>query len=269
VKALLNLDGVVVFTYHGLKPSGRLYVAPEERKYWISRAQISEQLDLIRCNGYGVAPLTELWRRSTTPDRRKNRIAITFDDGLVSQYEIAYPLLLEAGARADFFVNTANIGRPGFLNWRQIKEMQDGGMSFHSHSHNHVYLSWLSTRDLLRQLVNSKLLLEQRLGRGAEFLSVPYGDLNGEIIEAAQRVGYRAICNSRSWPAQPGSRLVSRVVIYKHTGPDDFQRLLLGDVFCYAARAAREIFMYLPKRLLLPFRPSAPPGGNSAPWGNN
>ena len=52
------------------------------------------------------------------------------------------PLLVEAslglgeaaGARAEFFINTATIGQPGYLTWGQVAEMHRAGMSFQSRS---------------------------------------------------------------------------------------------------------------------------------------
>ena len=54
----------------------------------------------------------------------------TFDDGRATDYEVAFPLLLAAGVRAEFFVNTATIERAGHLTWSQIMEMHRAGMSF-------------------------------------------------------------------------------------------------------------------------------------------
>ena len=71
---------------------------------------------------------------------------------------------LEAGKQADFFISTATVGQRGFLNWQQITDMHRAGMSFHSHSHNHVNLARLPVCVLEQQLRKSKQLLEDRLG---------------------------------------------------------------------------------------------------------
>ena len=270
----VRLAGVPIFLYHGLTNSEEAAAPARERNYWIRGARFKEHLDQIRQSGYRVWPLEELWHEGRgTPSTSASqgnrwqapRVALTFDDGLTSAYEIAYPLLLEAGIRADFFVNTASIGKPGFLSWAQIIEMQRAGMSFQSHGHDHVYLTWLPASVLEGQLRDSKRILENQLGKPVDFLSVPYGDLNGRVTHVARYQGYRAVCGSWSWPARLGAPVVGRVAVNRRTTIGDFRRLLTGSPIPYVARAARACLIYFPKRLLLRFRPSPPPSGYVAP----
>src|SRR4051812_3351072 len=53
----------------------------------------------------------------------KSGVIFTFDDGHVSNYDAAFPALAAAGARADFFVNPAQVGTPGYASWTQLREM--------------------------------------------------------------------------------------------------------------------------------------------------
>ena len=270
----VRLGGVPVFLYHGLTSAQEFAAPSRERDYWILAARFKEHLDQIRQSGYRAWLLEELWhvgrRTPSTSATQGNgwqapRVALTFDDGLTSAYEIAYPLLLEAGMRADFFVNTASIGKPGFLSWAQILEMHGAGMSFQSHSHHHLYLTWLPASTLQEQLRCSKRILEDQLGQPVDFLSVPFGDLNGRVLEAARDLGYRAVCSSWSWTARLGAPVVGRVVMHSRTTVGDFRRFLTGSPVPYLARATRGCLMYFPKRLLLRFRPSPPPSGYLAP----
>jgi peptidoglycan/xylan/chitin deacetylase (PgdA/CDA1 family) len=263
----LRLRGVPVFVYHGLARSVAIDAPPREQKYWLSRGVFREHLDQIRSRGYQVRRLGELGSEDTATPWRASTAVLTFDDGLASAYEIAYPLLLEAAVRAEFFVNTATIDKPGFLSWAQIDEMQRAGMSFQSHSHDHVYLTWLAAGALEQQLRRSKQILEDRLGQRVDFLSAPYGDLDSQVVKVSQQEGYMAVCNSWSWPARPGSRVVSRVGIDRHTTPRDFGRLLTGSPIGYIPRAARACLIYAPKRLVLRFRPSPPPLGYESSLG--
>ncbi len=253
IRGWLGLGGTPVFLYHGLT----LLLAPEcpvrERKYWVSAAQFRDHLACISRETHEAVLLHELWDSTDGSKRQKLPVALTFDDGNRSDYEITFPLLLEAGLQAEFFVNTATVGRKGFLSWQQIGVMQRSGMSFQSHSHDHVYLSRLASRETERQLRLSKQILEARLGREVEFVAAPYGDLSAEVIKIAMQVGYRAVCTSWSWPAQPGAHLVNRAVVYSNTSPRAYEGLLAGRPASYAISAARGAVMFLPKRMLLRF----------------
>jgi len=245
----LRLRGTPVFLYHGLTSSLVPDCPLRERRYWVAPSQFLKHLDCASAEGRRVALLSELWDSENVLTRENPLTALTFDDGHISNYEIAFPLLIGAGVRAEFFVNTANIGTKGFLSWQQVTEMQRAGMSFQSHSHDHVDLVRLRPWEKQHQLKHSKQTLEDRLGRKVEFLAVPFGRLCAEISRIAIETGYRSVCTSRSWPARPGARLLNRVVVYGHTSQNGFRKLLLGNPVSYAIRAVRAAALSLPKHL--------------------
>src|SRR5258708_22216916 len=192
-------------------------------RYSVAAESFGEHLSLIR-NDYQVFPLGQFWGGSAGSE--KPSVVITFDDGCDSDYRFAFSMLQSAGATASFFVNTSNIGRPGYLNWGQIREMQHFGMSFQSHSHDHVYLTRLSSHEVVVQLTRSKLILQDRLGQSVDFLAAPYGDLNQGVLTAASEAGYHAVCSSHNWPALQGSRVIPRVALYRKTALAGFLHLL-------------------------------------------
>jgi peptidoglycan/xylan/chitin deacetylase (PgdA/CDA1 family) len=257
----LRLAGTPVFLYHGLTNLAVPECPRRERKYWVSAVHFRDQLAFIRAEGRRVTLLGDLRGFKNALGQEKLPIGLTFDDGRVSDYEIAFPLLLEAGVRAEFFVNTAHVGTEGYLSWQQMSEMQSRGMSFESHSHEHVDLTQLPLHEKERQLKLSKQILEARLGSEVKFLAVPYGRLSPEVVEVAIETGYRGVCTSWSWPMQPGARLVSRVVIYAHTSPRGFKNLLSGSLSSYAMRAARAALLFFPKRAFSHF---LQPQGNAS-----
>lgn len=250
-----------VLLYHGLAESEQANTPSREQKYWLRREVFREHLNEMGCLGCRVIQLRDFWTGAMDAPRSIPTAVVTFDDGLVSAYEIAYPLLADAGLYASFFINTATVGMQGFLTWPRIIEMQRAGMSFQSHSHDHIYLTRLPPDALERQLHRSKRILEDHLGQQVDFLSAPYGDLNRRILKAAQREGYKAVCSSWNWSARPRTPVVSRAVIDRHTTLRDFRRLLTGSPVVYTARAVRGCLMYIPKRLLLRFSPSPSPLG--------
>lgn len=253
----LTLGGVPVLMYHGIATSVPAGVAPADVKYWVPAATFRRQLVQIRLIGHHVVRLDDLWAGRRGGRAVDSAVVLTFDDGRASDYETAAPLLAKAGASAEFFVNTALIGQPGYLTWSQVAEMQRAGMSFQSHGHDHVVMLGLPPRLLDHQLRTSKHLLEDRLGRSVDFLAAPYGFLDRRVVTAALEAGYRAICNSRSWPAQPGSTTVNRVAVYRGTSEGQFTALLRRRPTGYLPGLARTALAFLPKRVLLRVRPQS------------
>src|SRR3954464_5812790 len=70
-------------------------------------AALSRQLRLVSL-AFPVVPLEELasGRKAARP-----RVALTFDDGLRNNVEVAYPILRQPGLTATFFVCPGLIGR--------------------------------------------------------------------------------------------------------------------------------------------------------------
>jgi peptidoglycan/xylan/chitin deacetylase (PgdA/CDA1 family) len=248
-----RVPGVPVFMYHVLGDGPGGDGRPADR-YTVAPAGFRAQLDLVRRHGFRLARLGDLWEAPATMGSIPTA-TITFDDGDASHYTRAFPLLAEVGGRADFFVNTATVGRPGFLGWAEVAEMQRAGLTFQSHSHDHVVLLGLPTEALRNQLGKSKRILEDRLGVAVQFLAAPYGLLGRRVVEVAREVGYRAVCTSSSWPARPGAATVSRMAVYPSTTPDEFVRLLHGRPGLLLRRMARSLMVSVPKRVLLRIQP--------------
>jgi peptidoglycan/xylan/chitin deacetylase (PgdA/CDA1 family) len=247
-----RLPGVPVFVYHGVadEPRGLTH---RERKYWVSRHELASQLRAVRAGGFLSCALEEFWTCTRdTNDRR--RVVVTFDDGNSSDYDVAFPLLMEHRIPAAFFLNTATIGKTGFLTWPEIAEMQRAGMSFQSHAHDHVYLSRLEPDRAKAQMARSKAILEDRLGRAVSFIAAPYGDFNRRVLGLAQDLGYRALCTGRSLPAKVSRGRIDRTVIYANMSDRRFRAFLRRSPLAYADRALRACAKQVPKRVWVHLR---------------
>jgi peptidoglycan/xylan/chitin deacetylase (PgdA/CDA1 family) len=245
-----------VFVYHGLAEGTARPVAAAEERYWVSVQQFQAQLDYMGGEDFTTVLLSNLMNGKAALPRRSQAV-LTFDDGRASDYSIAYPRLREKGFNAEFFVNTATINTAGFLTWSEVKQMQREGMSFQSHSHDHVDLTRSSGEELERQLKLSKEALEDQLGVPVNFLAAPFGALNSTVVECALRLGYQAVCSARTLPARPGARNLNRVVIYRGTSIRAFKQLLECRPSGYLGRIAQSPF-YRAKNLLMKLRPMRP-----------
>lgn len=87
-------------------------------------------------------------------------IILTFDDGYEDNYTDLLPILEEYGMKATVYVITNEIGQPGYLNWEQLRAMQDRGIEIGSHTANHDPLTGMDAARQLDEVHLSKLLLE-------------------------------------------------------------------------------------------------------------
>src|SRR5580765_1097142 len=165
----MTLRGVPVLQYDGLGTSLPAEVDARLASHWVTQVSLGRQLVSIREHGYRVGRLSDAWTPYEEGERpARSAVVLTFDDGRAADYDVAFPILLAAGVRAEFFINTARVGQPGYLTWARIAEMHRAGMSFQSHAHDHVALPVLSARLLRNELRTAKRLIEDFLGRGVD-----------------------------------------------------------------------------------------------------
>lgn len=176
-----------VYMYHGVGSGAELDGA--DRHYAVTTASFKRHLARI---GTSIAPARQLRATGaiTAP-------SITFDDGHLTHFTNAFPALAEAGMEAEFYVNTAMIGRPGFATWQQLGDMAAAGMSIQSHGHHHLFLADLDLENLHAELDRSKKAIEDKLGKPVIVLAPPGGRYDQRVIDVAKAVGYQRLAVSR------------------------------------------------------------------------
>jgi peptidoglycan/xylan/chitin deacetylase (PgdA/CDA1 family) len=174
--------------YHALGTASGPQVDPH---YRVSMERFGEQLQLCKRLG-GAAISARDWLGG------QKGVIFTFDDGHDTDYQLAFPTLKAANGSADFFVNPAQVGTPGYATWSQLREMADGGMSIQSHGLDHRYfLTDLSPQRLREDLRRSRLEIEQNIGHPVMLLAPPGGRSPKGLAAVAIECGYTHVLDSR------------------------------------------------------------------------
>jgi len=158
------------------------------------------------------------------PELPKRSVILTFDDGYDGMYEYAFPMLKQRGMVGTFFIITDFVGRPGYLTWDQIAEMDAAGMSFGAHSLTHPDFTRIGPAELRRQLVEPRQVLEEHLGHPVRFLAYPSGKYNAATIAATRAAGYLAAVTVIHGLSHPAASAFELTRVRAH-GADTVQAL--------------------------------------------
>jgi peptidoglycan/xylan/chitin deacetylase (PgdA/CDA1 family) len=130
---------------------------------------------------------------ASLPDDRPAAM-LTFDDGMASNYEVAAPLLEEAGMRGLFFVvphfslcddedaarafyvNRIRNRKPGLtaMTPKQIRDLAERGHTIGNHTLTHARLSDTPASNLESEILSSADIIESWVGRRVEAFSWPF-----------------------------------------------------------------------------------------------
>ena len=64
------------------------------------------------------------------------------------------------------------------LNWDEIKEMSNNDIDFGSHTCSHSILTKIDLDSAKKEIINSKKLIEEKLGKPIEVFCYPRGEVN-------------------------------------------------------------------------------------------
>ena len=186
---------VPILGYHFFSNGRHSYaLAEDELPYVLEEAVLGEHLQGLVALGYQSVSLAEYIGGVALPPKP---VVLTVDDGHVSFYHIALPLLVEHGFRATVFVPGRNVGRDGYLTASQLCDLTTHGIEIGAHGQSHRPLTAMTAVDAREELRASKEALEEAMGTEVAFMALPHGFGSPMIIEAARELGYRAVCTSR------------------------------------------------------------------------
>ena len=160
-----------------------MYHRFNENKYPSTNIKIDvfkKQLELIKKNGIEFYDPAKFDSEFEDPKKNK-KILITIDDAFSSFYENAWPILKKNKIPFILFVSTEPVGKSGYMNWEQIREISDHNFAYiGNHSHTHEYLLDFSHIEFEKDIKNSIKIFKEKLGYNPIYFSYPFGEYNLE-----------------------------------------------------------------------------------------
>ena len=132
------------------------------------------------------------FENSLTNSKEDRKILLTVDDGLLSFYENAWPILKEKKIPFIIFINTREVGSFNYMNWEQIRELhKSDNVEIGNHSHSHEYLVDENAEVIKEDILLSIKIFKEKLGRNSKFFSYPFGEYSNEFKKIIKDLGFK------------------------------------------------------------------------------
>ena len=164
-----NDKGILSLMYHRFN----------ENKYPSTNIKMGvfrNQIDIIKNLNYDFYDPKFLIDEFDKPKNNK-KILITIDDGFKSFYNEAWPFLKKNKIPFILFVSTEPVGKNGYMNWNEIKEIENSEYGYIGHhSHTHEYLIDMNEAEFINDIETSTKIFKDKLGYSPLIFSYPFGE---------------------------------------------------------------------------------------------
>ncbi|WP_348547211.1 polysaccharide deacetylase family protein [Chthoniobacter sp.] len=212
---------VIALCYHNIDEKG-------SKALTLPIAEFEKEMEAIKTNGFSVIPMQDFlaWRRGEKSIPNKSCI-ITIDDGWVSAYTNAWPILKKYNYPFTLFIYINYVGTGGkSMSWDQLAEMRDAGVDIESHTYSHSSLKVpggnvdAKAKALIKQdvaalgvdgwmrkeIIESKQVLEKQLGIKCNVFAYPFGVWSPKAVEIVKEAGYEAAFTVYGQQLHPSSQ---------------------------------------------------------------
>jgi peptidoglycan/xylan/chitin deacetylase (PgdA/CDA1 family) len=198
-----NRKRVIILCYHGVTERQKRHPADRSGLH-IRSDRFEAQLNYLRRH-YQVISLAEFIearkRNISLPDRS---VVLTFDDGYRNFLTSALPRLIARDMPVSVFLITDRIQPENqshgnewsesddetFLSWQEIKELQQHGVEFGSHTCSHRKLSEIAAVEAEQELRLSHQTIAAHLSQATMPLAFPYGAYSEAVVAMTRELPY-------------------------------------------------------------------------------
>jgi peptidoglycan/xylan/chitin deacetylase (PgdA/CDA1 family) len=160
----------------------RIDIPPFPNEYYVRPENFRAQMQALRDWGYTPIPISLLVKAINEGANLPVRpIVISFDDGDISVFTNAFPIMQEFGYTGVNYLVGNRLEVEGYMNVEQIQTLAAAGWEVGSHSMSHSDLT--QTDFSAREIVDSRTRLEKELGLPVDTFAYPFGVKNETVLK--------------------------------------------------------------------------------------
>lgn len=189
---------------------------PEASRLEVTFDFFVKSLDALRENGSDFIGIDQVAERLKNKSR-KQFVCVTFDDGYLDTYNLAYPMLKERQIpfcvymTRDFYRGEA---KPHWnpevemMNMSQLVALANDPLcTIGAHTCSHPHLGQCSIEEQKQEIADCKADLEKIIGKPVRHFAYPYGDYNHETLRMVREVGFVTAVTVSGCPVRSDARL--------------------------------------------------------------
>jgi peptidoglycan/xylan/chitin deacetylase (PgdA/CDA1 family) len=158
---------------------------------YVTRNDLAGQLDELARRGYTVVTQHALYDGWNAMHQLPAKpVVVTFDDGHVSVWREAFPLLSASGWPAVLNLDVSMLDSRTGLASSMVHEVVDAGWEIGAHSRTHPDLTQVDRERLENEVSGSRADLEEQFDTCVDFFCYPSGRFSPGVIESVVRAGY-------------------------------------------------------------------------------
>lgn len=192
-------------------------------------AKFRAQLDALADHGWtSIGPEEYLAHLTTGEPLPAKPVMLTFDDSQGSQISEGLPQLRARKMTATFFAMTVVLDKPDWFSRRDLKRLDDAGMTVAAHTWDHHRVDEYAAKDWSVQLKQPRELLEKIIGKPVEHFAYPYGAWDAAALPHVRAAGYASayqLADRKPSPSAPLCTLRRDLVVSTWSGQQLLQHL--------------------------------------------
>lgn len=220
--APMSVD-VPILVYHNIVTALPPHLKPADAFYYVTQDGLRRELRYLQEQGYEPTTFAALAAhfKDGAPLPQKP-VIVSFDDGRISQWQLAKPVLDELNFKATFFIFTNAPDRnANYFTWDEIRALDKAGYEIGSHTRLHQYLTKQDNVHLESELAGSQADFKKQLGHPVAAIAYPFGLEDERVRAATSAAGYVAARALHHELAVSGDRLLD---LPGYLANDDFER---------------------------------------------
>jgi peptidoglycan/xylan/chitin deacetylase (PgdA/CDA1 family) len=187
--------------YHHIQSSSAA-AEKKQTSLTVDTESFRNQMQYLKDKGYqtvSMANLADFFDNGVMIPSKS--ILLTFDDGYDDFYLNAFPILRELGLQSTVFVPTGLMDNPGYLSWKEIKEVASSGLVFianHTWSHKNV---GANKEEVKMEITTGDVQLSEKGLNSPRVFAYPYGNSSSFGEEVLSGLEYKLAFTTKAGTA--------------------------------------------------------------------